>query len=109
VHNAEDSTRNSDLFQQAQQIADAAIDSTNRYVRTGVISVCDVDIPFVLADGDVYLQATLPEFHDAVSALMVEFLRNLEARISEARRTTLAHAGDFTLVRVKGVVGEDVV
>lgn len=92
MHNPEEQTRRRDVVQQAVEIANAALDSTNPLVHALTLSICDVDIPVVVANGEVYVQATLPEFHDALSAAMVELLRHLEIGISEARRGALAFA-----------------
>jgi len=99
----------SDIVQQAQQIANAATDSKGEPIRAGVLTVCDVDLPIIIANGEVYVQATLPEFFDAVSAQVVDFLRDLETRISEARRAALAHADLFPTVDIERVVESRVV
>jgi hypothetical protein len=109
MHTPEEPQRLGDILQQAQQIADAATDSEVGSVRTLTISICDVDIPCVISNGDVYVQTTLQGFCDAVQATMVEFLGSLEDRISEARRVALAHADFFPAVHFKRVAGEDVV
>jgi len=109
MHTPEESQGFGDILQQAQQIADAATHSEVGSCRTFTLSICDVDVPCVISDGEVYVQTTLQGFHDAVSAAMVEFLGSLEARISEARRTALAHADFFPEVHFKRVVGGDVV
>lgn len=92
MHNPEEPTRRRDVVQQAVEIANAALDSANPIVHALTVTVCDVDIPVVVANGEVYVQATLCEFHDALSAAMVELLRHLEIGISEARRGALALA-----------------
>lgn len=92
MHNPEDAARCRDIVQQAFEIANAAANSANPLVHTLTVSVCDVDIPVIVANGEVYVQTTLQGFHDAMSATLVEFLRHLEIGISEARRGALAFA-----------------
>jgi len=109
MHTPKEPSRDSDVIQQAEQIANAALDSKGQPVRTGVLSICDVDLPFLVADGEVYIQTTFPEFFDAVSAAMVDFLRDMEIRISEARGAALAHAHLFPEVHLSRVVEPNVV
>src|SRR5689334_5452032 len=109
MHTPEEPQRIGDVIQQAEQIAHAAIDSEVGSVRTLTITICDVDVPCIISNGDVYVQTTLQGFCDAVQSTMVEFLRSLEDRISEARRVALAHADFFPAVHFKRVAGEDVV
>jgi len=98
VRTPEEEARYGDVVQQAEQIAHAALDSTVTEIRPFTLIVCDVDVPCVVANGDVYVQTTLQGFHDAVSAALLEFLSSLEARISEARSTALASADSFPQV-----------
>lgn len=109
MHSPEKPSRRGDLIQQAQSIADAAMRSTSGTVHPFTLVICDVDVPCFITDGEVYVQAPLQIVHDALSAQMVEFLRDLEARISETRRAALASVGVFPAVHVTNVVSGDVV
>lgn len=109
MHTPEESTRLRDFVFLAQQVADAAIDSQGQPLRAGVIAICDVDIPVVIANGEVYVQAPLLSFSDAMQAAMVEFLRSLETGISEARSAALASPDFLPVVYQPRVAGADVV
>lgn len=109
MHTPQESQGFSDVVQQAQQIAHATDDSEVGSFRPITVTICDVDLSCIITNGEVYVQTTLQGFHDALSAAMVEFLSDLEAGISEARSSALAHARDFPQFHVKRVVESDVV
>lgn len=109
MHTPEEPTRQRDVIQQAQSIADAAANSEGEYFAVAAIRICDVDLPIIIAHGDVYVQATLQLVFDALSASMVEFLRHLEDGISDAGRGALASAGVLPKVYFPRMVESDVV
>jgi hypothetical protein len=90
MHNTEGPKGPGDILQQAQQIADAATNGTDNAYGPFTLTVCDVDLPAFIWDGDVYIQAPLQGFFDAVAACVSDSIGDLEARISEARRAALA-------------------
>jgi len=109
VHTPEESSRPCDVVQLAQQIANAATNREDHTVSVGVITICDVDLPFFISSGEFYVQAPLQSILDAVSASLVDFLRDLETRISETRSAALASTDFLPQIHVEGMVVEHVV
>lgn len=109
MHTPKEPSRDSDIVQLAQQIADAAANSEDHTISVGVVSIYDVDLPVFISDGELYVQAPLQSVFDAVSAALVDVLRDLETRVSEARSAALASPDFFPKVHFSGVVVEHVV
>jgi len=109
MHTPQEPSRTSDVVQLAEQIANAATNSKGHTVSTGILTICDVDLPFFIADGELYVQAPLQGILDALSSALVDFLRDLEARVSETRSAALASTDFLPQIYVQGVVVEHVV
>jgi hypothetical protein len=78
------------LLQQAQQVANAAQNGADFAEGPFTISVCDVDLPAFIWDGAVFVQVPLEGFFDAITAAVLDSLRDLEVRVSEAGRAALS-------------------
>jgi hypothetical protein len=94
VHSPESSeTRNGNDVQQAESQQDAANGGADIAYTAVVFTLCDVDLPCVVFDGELYVQAPIQDVFDAFAAYVSESLSNLETRVSETRSTALALDG----------------
>lgn len=60
------------------------------WVTACTITIGNVDLPAFVLDGLVYIQAPLPDIFEAFAEDISAFVRDLEARVSEAGGTALS-------------------
>lgn len=83
----------SDNVQQAEPNPHAENDSEDQPATVVTFTICDVDLPCVVLDGTLYVQAPLQDVFDAFAAYVSDGLRHMETRISETRSAALAFDG----------------
>jgi len=80
-----------DVFAQVtQQVLEAMQPGLTAVALT--VTLCDVDLPAFVVDGELYVQAPLPLIFDAFAAYISDGLSVLETRVSETRSAALASA-----------------
>lgn len=88
-----DEARGSDNVLAAFSLEDVADNGEDIAPTVVVFTLCDIDIPCVLRDGELYCEASLQSVFDAFAASISEGLRDLEDRVSKARGSALAFDG----------------
>lgn len=86
-------TGNGHNVQQAESQSHAKSDGEDSDIAVTTFTLCDVDLSIFVVGGTVYVQAPLSDVFDAFAAHVSEGLRDLEIRVSEARRPALAPNG----------------
>jgi hypothetical protein len=109
VHTAKEPTRDSQhlLAALAQQVTEAI--GADLAGGAFIVTICDVDLPAFMADGELYVQAPLPLVFDAFAAYVSDSLSALEIGISDTRRAALSSARNGRAVPGTSVVVEGVV
>jgi len=92
-----------DLFQEITVANVADLRNLRRNIALS-LTVRHPDIPEGVSIGTVYLQAGLRHFWEALAFELPAFLRDLEARVSEARSTALSPSGDGSTVPCSALV-----
>lgn len=109
MFSSEEQSRLRRLIQQAESVASAADNGAVAEIHYLTVTVCDVDLPCCISNGELYVQAPFQIVLDAMCAALGEFLSDMETRVSEARRTALASTDLFPTVHFKRMAGQDVV
>lgn len=66
-------------------VEDAAEVRTSGPQQSFTVTIGDVDLPAIFSNGVLYLQAPLPLIFEAFAEDLPDFLRDMEARISDSR------------------------
>lgn len=88
-----DETRNGNDVQQAQSQPNAQNGSQDQPATVVFFTLCNVDLPCVVLDGALYVQAPLQDVFDAFAAYISDGLSHMENRVSETRSAALAFDG----------------